>query len=254
MLGRFISTTMIAVAVEFALASPAAVAQSEAPAVKSEAPAKKELRYLSAADLDPAVLLPPPAADGTDEQKAGLAETLAIQTGARADRKAKAEWDDRHETPAIWEHYLGATFSLEKLPLTAALLKDVKEEGDLAASFAKKHFDRTRPWVLNEAISNCEAKGRDGNKGKAYPSGHGTLAFSTGVVLANLWPERAAEILTIAKDYAFSRVVCGAHYTSDLVASQIVGTTTAELLMHNAAFKPKYDAARAEMMAAGLTK
>jgi acid phosphatase (class A) len=252
--GTMFTRLIAAAAVTFALAS-AAVAQTDSTA-KAEAPAKakKELHYLTAAELNPAALLPAPPADGTDEQKAGVAETLAIQTAASAARKEKAVWDDRNEDNTIWEHYLGPDFSLAKLPLTAALLKEAQEEGDVAAGLAKKHFDRLRPWAFNESISVCEAKGREGNKTKAYPTGHATFGYTTGVILANLWPERAAEIMATAKDYGFSRVVCGAHYVSDTVASEVVGTVTAQLLLHNAAFKPKFDAARAEMIAAGLTK
>jgi acid phosphatase (class A) len=246
-----------ALVVLLAFANPvlAQSASAPAPSAVQAAPAPAlTLKYLSPSDVDPATLLPPPVADGSDAQKAEVAEVLALQQAATADRKAQAVWDDRHEDGSLWEPTLGASFSLKNLPATAAVLDAVLHERDYAADKAKVYFDRLRPWTFNPAIEVCEAKGRNGAQRRSYPSGHATLSFSQGVVLASLMPEKSQVILGRAADFALSRVICGVHSRSDTVAGQALGTTIGVLMLHNAAFKPMLDAARAELQAAKLSK
>jgi acid phosphatase (class A) len=87
----------------------------------------------------------------------------------------------------------------------------------------------------------------------SYPSGHATLGYSTGFILAALMPEKAQAILTRAKEYAWSRVVCGAHYESDIEASHVLGTELAMMMLENPAFHAQFEAAREELRAGGLT-
>lgn len=231
------------------------VAQAQSPTSTVQAPIAPAttLQYLSPADVDPKLLLPPPPKDGSPAQKAEVLEVLEIQKTATQERKAQAVWDDRHEDASLFEPTLGPTFNLERLPQTARLLDIVLRERDVAADKAKVYFDRLRPWTFNSDIQVCEEKGRNGAQRRSYPTGHSTLGFAQGVVLASLIPEQAQVILARASDYAMSRVVCGVHSRSDIVASQAFGTTIGSLLLHNAALKPQIDAARAELQAAGLT-
>jgi acid phosphatase (class A) len=88
---------------------------------------------------------------------------------------------------------------------------------------------------------------------RSYPSGHATLAFSVGVVLADLMPEKSQAILARAADYAYSREVCGDHYHSDVDASRALGTAVGIMLLESEAAKPQIEAARTELRAAHLT-
>jgi acid phosphatase (class A) len=83
-------------------------------------------------------------------------------------------------------------------------------------------------------------------KAQFYPSGHSSLAFSMGVVLASLIPEKSQAILARASEYAEHRLVCGVHYRSDIVAGQQFGTILALRLMQNPTFRAQMDRARAE--------
>jgi acid phosphatase (class A) len=47
-------------------------------------------------------------------------------------------------------------------------------------------------------------------------------------------------------------VVCGAHYPSDIEASHVLGTELAMLMLENPGFRVQFQAARAELIAAGL--
>ena len=100
----------------------------------------------------------------------------------------------------------------------------------------------------------CEAAGKKGSQVRAYPSGHGTLAYAQGIILARLMPNKGQIILARAEDFAESRMICGVHSRSDIRASAVLGSTIGTLLLHNAEFKPLLDSARAELSAAGLNR
>ena len=51
-------------------------------------------------------------------------------------------------------------------------------------------------------------------------------------------------ILDRASEYAYSRVVCGAHYASDIEASHVLGTELAMLMLQNPRFAADFDASR----------
>ncbi len=232
-----------------------------APTIEPAAPAalpmapKHVLKYLAPEDLDPVTLLPPPPADGSDQQKAEVAEVLHMQQTATKERLDQAVWDDRHESSELWIPTLGPIgFDLTKLPATAAMLDAVMAERDAAADVVKVYYGRKRPWTFDQNISVCEAAGKNGSQVRAYPSGHGTLSYAQGIVLARLMPSKGQLIMARAEDFAESRMICGVHSRSDIRASAVLGTTLGTLLLHNAGFKPLLDAARAELAAAGLNR
>ena len=72
-------------------------------------------------------------------------------------------------------------------------------------------------------------------------------------MLANLIPEKSQIILARAEDYAYSREVCGAHYHSDTEASHVLGSVVAEKMLASPKVAPMLEAARAELVAAGLS-
>ena len=86
------------------------------------------------------------------------------------------------------------------------------------------------------------------------PSGHATLSYSEGYILAALLPEKAQAILARAQEYAYSREICAAHYPTDIEASHVLATELAMTMMQSPKFAPLMQAARVELRAAGLTR
>ena len=84
---------------------------------------------------------------------------------------------------------------------------------------------------------------------KSYPSGHAGFGYSTGWALARLMPERAPRILARAKDYAFSREVCGVHFHIDTEASHVIGTVVAERMLADPRLAKTVRDARRELAA-----
>lgn len=52
----------------------------------------------------------------------------------------------------------------------------------------------------------------------SFPSGHSTVVFATACALAALYPRARAALFAVAVVVAFSRVVLGSHYPSDVLA------------------------------------
>lgn len=207
------------------------------------AAAPHALHYLSEDSVRPALVLPAPPAPASPQERGELATIHAMIAAATPARIDAARWDDAHETPALFDRTLG--LELEMYPLTWALLREVQEEGDAAASNAKAYFHRTRPYAVDPTIATCV---QGGKPGKSYPSGHATLGFSTGFVLAHLLSGRSSAILDRAADYATSRELCGVHFPSDIEASHALGTLVAADLMNVPAFRAKFDAAHKELV------
>src|SRR5207248_775268 len=113
-------------------------------------------------------------------------------------------------------------FDAATRPETFKLLTAVVEEEDSDTKAPKAFFHRQRPYSVDASIKTCEPV-KPGKAANSYPSGHASLAFSMGVVLASLIPEKSQAILARAREYAEHRLVCGVHYRSDIVAGQQFG-------------------------------
>ncbi|MDB5715955.1 MAG: phosphatase family protein [Sphingomonadales bacterium] len=211
---------------------------------------KDRLHYLTSADVDPGLILPKPFPAGSEGEKAELVELHQVVASASAARLTQAKWDDEHEDPAIFDGVLGV--KLEAMPATWALLKQVQEEGEAAADVSKTYFNRARPWSADPTLPNCD-EGKQANPRRSYPSGHSTLSYSVGYVLARLAPEKAGVILSRAADYAMSRQICGVHYPSDTEASHVLATIIGVKLLTSPVFVARMAAARGELRAAHLT-
>jgi acid phosphatase (class A) len=229
------------------LAAGAASAQTAAPTAPKPA---KALQALTAAEIDAQRLIAPPPAEGSAAHRAELAELHRVIAAATPARLAQAKWDDEHEDPSLYYATIGGGFDLKTLPATAALLDIIVNDDGLAATAAKHTFPRLRPWASDKTIPTCDP---DDKPLTSYPSGHATLGFSVGMVLATLIPEKAQAIQARAQDYAFSREVCGSHYASDTAASHALANAITTTMLANPALQPRIAAARAELRAARFT-
>lgn len=198
-------------------------------------------------EIDASRLLPPPPMAGSAKANDEVAELHAIMASASAPLVEQARRDDGDEKPDLFNTALG--FDITALAATNKLLSDIANEEETDSKTAKAYFHRHRPWIVDSAIKTCVAV-KPGPAATSYPSGHASLGFAMGVVLAMLIPEKAQIILARSSEFAEDRLVCGMHFRSDIVAGQQFGTTIALLLMQKPAFKAKMEAARAELRAA----
>jgi acid phosphatase (class A) len=228
-----------------------AQAQAKAPAAVAPAKPKRELLILDAKAFDTALVVPKPPAEGSPAQAADLAELHRIEKARTPERLARAKWDGEHEDTTIYAAVIPG-FDLKALPATARALETLENDQKVMAGLSKAYFKRPRPWVADPSLLGCE---RNLKKPlTSYPSGHATLGYSLAGVLENLMPEKAKAIRARADDYAYSRLVCLAHYPTDVEAGRVLGGWVAAQMLKSPAYRPQLEAARAELKAAGLTR
>jgi acid phosphatase (class A) len=208
--------------------------------------ASAQAGLLEPAAVDASRFLPPPPADGSADNKAEFAELAAIAARSTPDEMAAAARDARDENFDLFNNTVG--LDLKALPQTSKLLTMVVEEEKGDAKDAKKFFHRARPYSADPTIRTCTPT-KPGKAATSYPSGHATLAFSSGVVLAALLPAKSQAIMARASQYAERRLVCGVHFRSDIVAGQQYGTIIALKLMDDPSFKAQMVKAQTELAA-----
>jgi acid phosphatase (class A) len=84
----------------------------------------------------------------------------------------------------------------------------------------------------------------------SYPSGHSTFGTVCAILLADMVPEKRAELFARGRDYGASRLVVGAHFPDDVDSGRTVGTLAAGLMMENARFERDFLEARSLLRAA----
>ena len=227
----------------------------------TKAPKPTQLKFLTESEMNPARLLPPPPEDGSAVQQREMAQVKNLIHTRSKERYAEAVWDARHEDPTPFAVVIGPNFDLTRLPATAKLLEDVLNDQTIVTSEAKSFFKRKFPAAAEMPGDSyrewtCDVADRKPSALplRSYPSGHATMAYTFGVVLAALIPEKSQAILERSASYAYSREICGDHYHSDVEAGQVLGTTLGALLLNNTALKPEIEAAKVELQAAQLTK
>lgn len=202
--------------------------------------------------LTPALVLPPAP---EFESAKGKAELLDIKTTVKRvtpkERELAAK-DALTKNVSFFSDTV-AGFDVEQLPATKALFNQVRYTEDYEAKVFKNYFMRKRPYVTDATIATCVAP-EQGGEYASYPSGHATMGYSMGIILANLIPEKASAIMDRANLYAENRLLCGVHHRSDIIAGQVLGSLVAVQLMQNPEFQKMMQAAREELRSAGLTQ
>jgi acid phosphatase (class A) len=235
--------TRLALAGLLALASSLPLAAADLVADSPHAPADAA-HCVDASILDLGRILPPPPAAGSAQERAELDELLRIQatrTPAEVDRAQK----DAEVSIFRFADALGnpSGFTRANLPLTLRLFHDVTVDESAVSSAAKREFARPRPFTVEPRLDPIIAR----PPSASYPSGHSTWAYVTALVLADMVPERRAQLLARADEFAHNRSVAGVHYPSDVEAGHLAGTTLAAMLFVCGPFEKEEAAARPEL-------
>lgn len=141
---------------------------------------------------------------------------------------------------------VGAELSVENAPTLAAILARTTIDAGAAAEKAKQLYRRTRPYLHN-AGNICIEKSEALGKSFDYPSGHASLGWTAGLVMASLAPDRASEVLARGRAYGESRLVCGVHNMSAVEAGRTNAAGVFAALQASAEFQAELTKARAEV-------
>jgi acid phosphatase (class A) len=215
--------------------------------------------YLLPSDADMLHLLAPPPAPDSQAQRDDLTAVIEAQHEARAHNTTEHAVEDSQLSCVRVADALGDAAVASRVPQVFELLNEAAVEGAGLTSEAKNYWKRTRPFAYSkdvEALGDmARAKAAETASGGdqahlSYPSGHSTFGTVCAILLADMVPERRAELFARGLDYAHSRMVLGAHFPTDLEGGRLTGTVAAELLMRNPRFQQDFAAQRLSLRTA----
>jgi acid phosphatase (class A) len=146
-----------------------------------------------------------------------------------------------------FEHFacaLGVRLTAEAAPALAHLLDRADTSG--VVDPVKQFYRKLRPYIGSRAPI-CQAKTAALAGNGDYPSGHAANGWMEALILAELAPDRATEILARGRAFGESRVICGAHSLSAVEAGWMAGAAQTAVLHASAEFRADLEAAREEM-------
>jgi acid phosphatase (class A) len=244
-------TSFLAAGAAWLIVAGAAVAATVEPtgSAGSGAPgqsAKSAPGYLATAELpDAARALGPPPGAGTGQQAGDLATYEATRKLEGTARWALAARDAGFGPGPMLRVYscaLGVTLTPKTAPRLYRLLDRLVADSEAVKGAAKAGYKRPRPFVEHGGRI-CVPDEAWLRRSYSYPSGHSTFSWTAGLVLEEIAPDRAGEVMARARSYGDSRVVCGVHYESDVQAGRAAASILFSAVQHKPAFRA--DLARA---------
>ena len=229
--------------------------------------------YLAPGAFDVIHLLPPPPAPDSLAQRQDVEGVLQAQRTSTPERMRLAEEDARVGL-VRFAGVLGPKFAPDNMPIVAAFFAKVGRDTNAPVALAKDCWERPRPFVVDSAVhppgrmqeqtanrpgaqatssaphdaaSPCRPAEPPPAYSYSYPSGHSTFGAMTAILLANMVPEKRAELFARGWQYGESRIVGGVHFPTDVEGGRIEATAMAALMMENAEFRTDFAAARAEL-------
>ncbi|NML44285.1 phosphatase PAP2 family protein [Ramlibacter sp. G-1-2-2] len=176
--------------------------------------------YLGRELPDSLLLLPAPPADGTP----AFANDEAVHTAAQrlrgTPRYAQAAQDAElafPHAPTAFACALGVPITQQRSPYLYQMLQRVFTDAALATYAAKDHYQRVRPFVRHQEGTCLPADEAMLRGDGSYPSGHSSIGWAWALVLTEVAPERADALLARGRAFGESRLVCNAHWQSDVI-------------------------------------
>jgi len=203
--------------------------------------------YLGAQVPDTLKILPPAPVAGTTRYEADRTVFLETRRFKGSKRWEMAAADD--SSVLIMKHLscaVGVELTAKNAPTLAGMIPKVGRDSSTATNYAKDALKRKRPFYIDEGPICLDP----GPTSYDYPSGHNTFGWTVGLILAELAPDRATEILLRARAFGESRLVCGVHSLSAVEAGRTNGSIVVAALHGQPAFRADMEKARTEVAAA----
>jgi acid phosphatase (class A) len=236
------------------LVAAAAVATMGAAPVPAPAPAPMAAStvqgYLGDAGPDTYKILPPAPVAGTTRYEADRSIYLGTRSLKDTPRWALAQ-NDVNQLAILKDLScaVGVDLTQANAPKTVALMARVGRDVSHATDRPKDIYKRQRPYLIDEGPT-CIEKSELLSKSPDYPSGHNTWGWAVGLILAELAPDRATEILARARAFGEGRLVCGVHNLSAVEAGRMNGSIVVAGLHGSEAFRKDLEVVRKEVAAA----
>lgn len=210
----------------------------------------KPAGYLGDTAPDTYKVLPPAPVAGTTRYEADRSIYLGTRSLKDTPRWTLAQNDvDQAKIPKDMACAVGVELTPVNAPVTTRILTRLLLDDKQATDRPKDIYKRKRPYLVDEGPI-CVQRTDGLAASPDYPSGHNTWGWSVGLVLAELAPDRATEILLRARAFGEGRLVCGVHTLSAVEAGRMNASMVVAALHGNEAFRKDMDLARKEVATA----
>lgn len=197
-------------------------------------------------------LIPPPPVPGTaafahDEEVARRAVALR---GTPRFALAASDFDLR--LPHLINTFscaLNARITEDNAPYLTTLLRRSFTDLGLSTYAAKNHYKRMRPFMQNNGPIAVPEVRATLEKDPSYPSGHTAIGWGYALILSEISPARADDLLARGRAFGESRSVANHHWQSDVVWGRFMGAATVARLHADPTFRADMEAARVELAA-----
>lgn len=212
------------------------------------APGPKFTGYLQPGILDILEVLPPAPVEGdtryqTDRQV--FKDTRAWEGSARWQMAS----EDAAAGPGDMLRHFSCSVGVEMNPANAPKIMGVAQratrDSGREMGIAKDHFQRKRPFWIDDG-NICRPREELGDT-YDYPSGHTTAGWTWALVLSQVAPDHASQILARGRSIGESRIVCGVHNASAVEGGRYTADAVMALISPNPQFRADVEAARAEL-------
>lgn len=207
--------------------------------------------YLKGREPETLSILPSAAEVGSPRDLADRAIFTATRALKDTPRWAMATSDARISIVDLLQDFscaTGVNLDEKAAPALALMLCRVVPDMVSAYGILKDAYKRPRPYRRNPG-QICVDRSDDLAKSRGCPLGHATCAWTAGLILAELTPDRANPILTRARAFGERRAICGVHGASAVTEARAGGSSLVAAFQSDPVFRADLDAARAEIAA-----
>jgi len=206
--------------------------------------------YLGDAAPDTYKILPPSPAAGTPRDEADRSIFRRTRDLRGSPRWVLAQ-NDVDQTGILRDLScaVGVELTAKNAPLTTGVIARAAGDVSRATNRPKDIYKRPRPYLVQDGPI-CIEKSEALAQSPDYPSGHNTWGWSVGLILAELAPDRATDILIRARAFGESRLICGVHNMSAVESGRTNGSIIVAALHGQPEFRADLEAARSEIAAA----
>ena len=143
----------------------------------------------------------------------------------------------------------GTEISPTNTPSTWKLIEDSLSTTDQMRVAPKAFYHRRRPFAYFNEEPLCPKEDGVWRDEGSYPSGHTMRSMVAALILAEINPAKADEIIVRAMQYGESRVIAGAHWQSDVDMTRIAAAIAYSRLHTLPAFLSQLELAKKEFAA-----
>ena len=199
---------------------------------------------------NPLLFLPPPPSPGSSSEardQEASRDGLALRDSLRWQIAAVDADLTFPNAPHIYSCTIGTDIDETRTPHLYLLMRRTMTDLGLATYPAKTKYARKRPFLENgQPICTPQDNARLARDG-SYPSGHSAIGFGWSLLLTEIAPDKAAELIARGRAMGDSRRVCNVHWLSDIEEGRTTAAATVARLHGIPEFESDLRVARQEL-------